>query len=124
MSLKKLSFALFILFLTCFGNKVSAQEFGLQINAGLMNYGGDLQTKLYTFKEVKLTAGAELRYQINKFAVRAGFNYGSVQSDDKKIKQFIYRNLSFKSNIAEASLCLEYDFFSPDGNSKLVPYIF
>ena len=120
MSLKKLSFVLFILFLTCFENKVSAQEFGLQINAGIMNYGGDLQTKLYTFKEVKLTAGADLRYQINKFAVRAGFNYGSIQADDK----FASRNLSFKSNITEASLCLEYDFFSFDQDHKLLPYVF
>ena len=124
MSLKKLSFALFILFHTCFENKVSAQEFGLQINAGLMNYGGDLRTTPYTFREVKLTAGADIRYQINKFAVRAGFNYGSIQSDDKKIKSFIYRNLSFKTNITEASLCLEYDIFSPDQDHKLIPYVF
>jgi len=124
MSLKKLPFALFILILTCFKNKISAQDFGIQINAGLMNYGGDLQTQVYTFNEAKLTAGINLRYQINKFALRAGFNYGSVQGDDKKIKAFVNRNLNFKSNITEGNLCLEYNFFSLESESKLIPYAF
>src|SRR5690349_7438729 len=119
MSLKKLSFVLFILFHTCFENKVSAQEFGLQINAGLMNYGGDLQSKVYTFDNAKVTAGIGLRYQVNKFAVRAGFNYGSVEGDDR----FPTRNLHFNTNIAEGNLCLEYTFFSPDKDIKILPYI-
>ena len=123
MSLKKFPFALFILFLTCFENEISAQ-FGVQVNAGLMNYGGDLQTQAYTFKEAKLTAGANLRYQINKFALRAGFNYGAIQGDDKKIEAFVNRNLNFKSTITEANLCLEYDFIPADETHKLIPYIF
>ena len=124
MSWKKLSFALFILFLTCLKNKISAQDLGIQVHAGLMNYGGDLQSQVYTFKEAKLTAGVELRYQVNKFAIRAGVNYGSVQGDDKKIKAFVNRNLNFKSNITEANLCLEYNFFSLESDNKFIPYIF
>lgn len=120
MSLKKLPFALFILFLTCFKNAIRAQEFGLQINAGLMNYGGDLQGKAYTFDKAKITAGVNLRYQVDKFALRAGFNYGSVEGDDK----LVARNLSFKTNIAEGNLCLEYNFFSPEKRMKIQPYIF
>ena len=117
---RKLSFVLFILFLTCFESAIHAQEFGLQINAGLMNYGGDLQSKGYTFNKAKLTAGIGLRYQVNKFALRAGFNYGSIEGDDK----LSTRNLKFKSNISEANLCLEYDLFSLDQDQKLIPYIF
>jgi hypothetical protein len=124
MNLKKLPFALFILFLTCLKTEIHAQQLGLQINAGLMNYGGDLQTKVYTFNEAELTAGANLLYQVNNFVLRAGFTYGSIQGDDKKIQQFAHRNLNFKSTITEASLCLEYDFFSADKDRKLIPYIF
>ncbi len=124
MNLKKLPFALFILLLTSIENEISAQEFGLQINGGLMNYGGDLQTKLYTFNESQLTAGANLIYQVKNFALRAGFTYGSVHADDKKVDAFANRNLSFKSIITEGSLCLEYDFFSADNDHKLIPYVF
>lgn len=123
MSLKKLPFALFILFLTCLKNEVSAQ-LGIQINAGLMNYGGDLQSQVYTFKEAKLTAGVNLRYRVKKFALRAGFNYGSIQGDDKKIKAVVNRNLNFKSTITEGNLCLEYNFFSAESSNKIMPYVF
>ena len=123
MSFKNLPFALFILFLTCLKNEIRAQEFGLQINAGLMNYGGDLQSQVYTFNEAKFTAGIGLRYQINKFAVRADFNYGNIEGDDKK-SNVMRRNLNFKSTITEGNLCLEYNFFSADKGMKIMPYIF
>ncbi len=95
----------------------------MQVNAGLMNYGGDLQSKPYTFNESEPTAGVSLSYRINKFGLLAGFNYGSVQADDKKIA-FTARNLNFKSKITEGILCLEYYFLSPDKDYKLIPYIF
>jgi uncharacterized protein DUF6089 len=123
MSLKKFPFALFILFLTCLKNEISAQELGLQINAGLMNYGGDLQPKSYTFSEAKLTAGIGIRYEIKRFALRAGINYGSVQGDDKLTRNK-NRNLNFKSAIAEGSLCLELNLFPVESDNKFNPYIF
>jgi hypothetical protein len=125
MSLKKFSFALFILILTCLKNDTSAQRgLGLEFNAGLMNYGGDLQSQGYTFSEAKLTAGIGIRYQIKRFALRAGINYGSVQGDDKKSKGNENRNLNFKSTIAEGNLCLELNLFPVESDNKFNPYIF
>lgn len=114
---------IFIL-LTCLQTALNAQNLSVQINSGLMNYGGDLQTQVYTFNEAELTAGANIKYSIKNFGLRLGFNYGSVQADDKKIKQFAARNLNFKSKIAEANLCFEYDFFATDDDKKFLPYFF
>ena len=50
-SAHKRIFAGFIFLLLC--NAVPAQELSVQIATGLMNYGGDLQNKVYTFKQAQ-----------------------------------------------------------------------
>ncbi len=125
MSLRKIPFALFVLILACLKNDASAQQgLGLEFNAGLMNYGGDLQSKAYTFSEAKLTTGIGIRYQIKRFALRAGINYGSVEGDDRKSKENANRGLNFKSTIAEGNVCLELNLFSVESDNKFNPYIF
>ncbi|HVX25906.1 MAG TPA: DUF6089 family protein [Parafilimonas sp.] len=123
MVLRNLVFRIFIL-LTCLHTTLHAQDLSLQFNGGLMNYGGDLQSQVYTFKESELTAGANIRYTIKNYSLRLGFNYGSVQGDDKKGTQYASRNLNFNSNIVEGNLCLEYDLFAMDDDKKFIPYAF
>lgn len=114
-----------VIFLCVFLSKISlAQQFNLQLATGLMNYGGDLQSQLYTFKKSKPTIGINGLYQIKHIGLRAGFAYGRVSAQDKLTSKFEKRNLRFSSNIIEANLCFEYDFFSVDKNSKIVPYVF
>ena len=124
MILKNFWVALFVLILLCFKMEVYTQALSLQVNTGLINYGGDLQTKPFTFNQSQLTAGAALIYRVKNFALRAGFNYGNVKADDNKTARFAARNLNFKSAITEGSLCLEYNFFQADPENKFMPYIF
>jgi len=121
MSLRSFAFQL-IFFLTCL-KTTTAQNLSMQINAGLMNYGGDLQSQVYTFTEAQLSAGLNLKYSIGNFGLRAGFNYGKIEGDDSKGK-YPLRNLSFKSTVIEANGCLEYDFDNAAKDRKLIPYLF
>lgn len=112
----------FLLFISVVSN-ISAQRVSLQIALGLMNYGGDLQGKGYTFAQSEFSFGASLMYSINKFSVRAGFNAGKVQGSDSANTGFATRNLSFASSIVDGNLCLQYDIFSLE-DKKFTPYIF
>lgn len=120
MTLRNSGIALFVLILLYLKTNVSAQELSLQVNTGLMNYGGDLRTSFFTFNQSQLTAGANIIYRVNNFGLRAGLTYGNIKADDK----FSERNLSFKSVVTEFNFCLEYDFLSADKERKFIPYIF
>lgn len=122
MSVRILSFTSIILSVF-FISTVDAQELSLQLNTGLMNYAGDLQPKGFTFSGSQLTGGAAAMVRVNHFVLRAGFNYGDVQGDDKQTINKV-RNLNFKSAIAEFNGCLQYDIISPDRDSKIIPYVF
>ena len=122
---KKTCHILSLLFLTVFfQNSLRAQELSVQLSAGLMNYGGDLQQQTYSFTLAKPTIGATLAYRVNHFVIRTGFVYGTVSADDKQSSLYKMRNLNFSSSITEANLCLEYDLFIIDENRKFTPYIF
>lgn len=110
------------LLLLCLCKTSLYAQLGIQLNGGIMNYGGDLQAKVYTLNQSELTGGVALLYGFNNFFLRAGFNYGSVQADDAKSK-IAYRNLSFKSNISDVNLSLGYDIKLHE-DSKLIPYVF
>ena len=88
-----------------------------------MNYGGDLESSVYTFRHANFSIGADLAYRINKFSLRTGFNVGSVHGDDFTNTNYKHRNLSFSTNIFDANLSLQYDFFSMD-EKKFTPYVF
>jgi hypothetical protein len=121
---KKHWIPLLIIFSILFQNTLPAQQLSLQLSAGLMNYGGDLQDKTYSFTLTHPTVGATLAYQVEHFVLRGGFVYGRVSGDDKQSTLYEARNLSFASNITELSFCLQYDFFLIDENRKFTPYVF
>lgn len=99
-------------------------QLSFQIAPGIMNYGGDLQTKGYTFQHANFSIAAALAYRINKISLRAGITYGKIYGDDLSNTGYKTRNLSFATNIADANLCLQYDLFLLDDNRKFTPYIF
>jgi hypothetical protein len=106
-----------------FHASMHAQEWGVQISPGLMNYGGDLQTKAYTFQQAHLSISAGLIYTIQKFSIRGDFTFGKVEGNDANNTKYKYRNLSFYSNISDVNLILQYDILSLD-NRKFTPYVF
>src|SRR6267154_1438551 len=103
-------FCFFIIFLSLY-NVLSAQELSVRISPGIMNYGGDLQTKVYTFQNANFSIAADVMYRVDKFSLRGGITYGKVNGNDLNNTSYKDRNLSFFSNIADANLCLQYDFF-------------
>ncbi len=113
----------FTILIICLFNAGANAQFGIQVNTGLMNYGGDLQRSPFTFKESRLTAGGSLLYSFHNFVLRGSLTAGGIQADDAKTKVYAARNLSFKSSIKEISGCLEYDIKLHE-ESKFIPYIF
>jgi hypothetical protein len=114
---------LFVFFCLIFFIHSNAQ-LSIQLSPGIMNYGGDLQNKVYTLQDAQFSIGGSLIYSIDKFGIKGSLTYGNVQGDDSTNTGFTGRNLSFGSKIYEASLCLQYDFFRLDENRKFTPYIF
>jgi opacity protein-like surface antigen len=103
---------------------VHAQNVSIQVSPGLMNYGGDLQNKGYTFQNANLSISGSLIYTINKFSIKGSLTYGNVGGNDSGSTKFKFRNLSFRSKIYEAGLCVQYDFLKLDDNHKFTPYLF
>lgn len=104
------------------GQKLHADFFG-----GFANYQGDLQGKRFTLKNSGPAFGLGLSYDItNKLIVRGVATYLKVGADDKDnttAKGITFRNLNFKTQIAEAQLALEYNFFDLAERS-FTPYVF
>ncbi|MEO8713188.1 MAG: DUF6089 family protein, partial [Parafilimonas sp.] len=107
-----------------FSNELHAQQLSMQISPGLMNYGGDLQNKVYTFQEANFSLSAGVIYSINKISLRSRFTVGKIKGNDLHNTKYKNRNLSFASNISEASVTLEYDLHLLDEPQKFTPYIF
>ena len=104
------------------GDFLSRSEFVL--TGGGMNYLGDLNDQS-AFGEVHPAGGLGLRCRIdNRWSVRLQGVYGSISASEDCIAA---RNLSFRSNIYEGALMLEFDF-RPFGagatESQWTPYIF
>ena len=125
MTVKKYHAIIILVFLVfIFRSRLAAQELGLQISAGLMNYGGDLQQKSYSLNLVHPAVAVNLAYQVNHIVLRGGFTYGKVSADDVQNSLYKDRNLNFTSNISEINLCLQYDFLLTNETRKFTPYVF
>ncbi len=105
---------------------VSAQQ-RLHVTAfgGFANYSGDLQTKRLTLDQSNAVFGLGVKYDLTQhFAVRAGFNYASVQGTDKKNEGLLKaRNLSFETRIFEGNVLLEYTLFDLS-EKRFSPHVF
>ena len=106
---------------SCFG-----QTWEAEILAGVSGYNGDLIKPHFAAKSIRPAIGVNLKYNIdNSILLRAGISWLKVAGDDKNNKQVDLRarNLNFKSNIIEASLCVEYNLLEPE-IFDAYPYIF
>jgi opacity protein-like surface antigen len=103
----------------------SQQRVHLTILGGFSNYQGDLQTKNLTLNQANLAVGAGLQYDFTPhIAARLGFNYGSLEADDKQNSGLLRaRNLNFHTKIVEGSLLLQYTLFDLS-DKRLSPYVF
>jgi hypothetical protein len=106
---------------SCFG-----QTWEAEVLAGVSGYKGDLIKHNFSVRSMRPAIGVNLKYNIdNAILLRAGISWLKVTGDDKYNKQVDLRarNLNFKSDIIEASLCVEYNLLEPE-IFNAYPYIF
>lgn len=104
-----------------------AQSLHADVYAGVANYQGDLQGKIFTFDKSGISGGLGLSYDLtNKLIIRTAVNFAKVQGNDKYNttgKGVEIRNLNFRTDILEAQLGLEYNLFDLSERS-FTPYLF
>ena len=113
----------FFLLITNFCN---GQQWQAEVMVGVSGYNGDLTQKWLTLKTLKPAISLNLKYDVdNRLIIRAGIAWAQVAADDKNNKQLNLkmRNLNFKSDILEGSLCAEINLFEP-GIYTSYPYLF
>jgi hypothetical protein len=125
---------IFFFVLACIGISTgNAQVFHKYSELGLFGgasyYMGDLNPGKQFFMP-RLAGGIVYRYNPSRrFAWRIHGIYGSVQADDAKSSadNQLLRNLSFRSQVIEAAVLLEFNFFNYEignPNTPATPYIF
>ncbi len=112
-------------------NLARSQDIEAGIMVGPSNYSGDLTADRLTFSETQPAAGLLFRYYFSpKFNLKASLSYARVSGDDENYDDINFRekrNLSFKSNIFEASIQGEYNILPYISNTKEYnwsPYVF
>jgi opacity protein-like surface antigen len=122
-----------IVFLLCFlaASKIWAQHTEVGVNAGAAFYKGDLShTFPGTVKEAHPAFGLFMRSNPSDYiSYKLMFNYAAVSGRDKHAIEddLLKRDLSFKTNILELGLQLEYNIkgYQPYAlSSPFSPYIF
>jgi len=104
-----------------------SQRLSVDLMPGLMNYGGNLQTRGITYIEAQFGFEVGLEYRLSdKFGLRGDYLTGKLEGSDKfATNSFdINRNLSSTTLINEVSLSLEYDIFKLRIDKIWTPYVF
>lgn len=100
----------FLLFFVCF-SKIWAQRLELGGFFGISTYLGDLQQPQIELLEINQAKGLFMRYNLSGIlAVKSSFIWGKISGNDANytnIYPISQRNLSFQSDLYEASLQLE-----------------
>lgn len=95
-----------------------AQEgWQVEIMPGVAVYRGDLSQGPFSLKSVGPGFNANVKYDFGDMVVlRGGIGWGMLQGDDQQSKkEYIrIRNLSFKTMVAELSLCAEVNLLDPE----------
>lgn len=95
----------------------------LGIFGGIVSYQGDLQPTSFDFERARPMFSISLRQPLsNKFSVRAGFSVGSVAATDRHNRGYLKpRNLSFRTDIQEAFLYLDWSLLDL-ANYRMTPF--
>jgi hypothetical protein len=103
-----------------------AQNFFINLDAGVANYDGELQQKRYTFSQAHPGGGLGIGYEASPHIILStGFLFTAISGADKNSTNpgAQARNLSFNTNIFEWNVRGEYQLFDLSDRS-LSPYIF
>jgi opacity protein-like surface antigen len=121
--MKRITIIVLVFFAT---GKIDAQQLFFNIAGGMINYGGDLQEKLFTFNQANRALSAGASYKFSKYiSVSAAFTSGKLAASDLKTNSTnSRRNLSFYSNLTEGSLTLEAGLNDVPNINRFTPYLF
>lgn len=113
-----------VIFVIALAEKGESQRLYLHIDGGAMNYGGDLQDKLFTLSQANAVIGGGLYYKLSDhIALEGSLVTGKLASSDAKSNTESYRrNLSFYSTITEASLLVRVNLWDVPGDKRFTPY--
>ncbi|MEP6846819.1 MAG: DUF6089 family protein [Panacibacter sp.] len=105
--------------------RIQAQRLYIHIEGGAVNYGGDLQDKVFTLNQANSLLGGGIHYKVsNIFSLEASFSAGKLSASDAKSNADSYRrNLSFYTNITEGSVMVQASLKDVLGNAKFTPYV-
>lgn len=107
---------LYLVLLFC-SNASNAQRFELGLHGGVCNYYGDIAPSV-KLNETHGTGGLYARLNLNhSWALRTEFNRYTISGNDENFEFNKIRNLSFKTNINEAAMILEFNYL------KYGPYV-
>jgi hypothetical protein len=95
------------------------------VQAGMMNYLGDLNPNSFTFTNTNAFTGVYLTKPLTtKVNLRAGVAMGKIGAADKYNRGYLVpRNLSFESNIRDIYAGFEWSVISSE-RSRISPYLF
>lgn len=116
-------YILIVLVMLNFEVNVYAQDFEVDLSAGISNYFGDLQpSKHYSLKNPKPYFSPSIKYGFNAHLYwRASLSLASVYgADNSSVND---RNLNFSSKIQEFNTGLEYRLINPE-KFPITPYAF
>ncbi|CAN5810369.1 hypothetical protein BH10BAC2_BH10BAC2_19800 [soil metagenome] len=116
---------LLIILICTLAEQVKSQRLYLHIDGGAINYGGDLQDKLFTLNQANSLFGAGLYYKLSThIGIEGLLVTGKLAASDAKSNTESYRrNLSFYSTITEASLLVRGNLRDVPDEKKFTPYI-
>jgi len=111
-------FHLVVLFFIANLSFANAQEgWHVEVMPGVAVYRGELSQGAFSLKSVGPGISANVKYDFGDMIVlRSGIAWGMLQGDDKLSKKDYIRtrNLSFKTMVAELSLCAELNLLDPE----------
>lgn len=109
-----------------FSTILPAQKIFVHVGAGVMNYSGDLQSKVYTLNQADADIQVGVGYQFSQhFTVNYFIATGKLKGSDAKTNvNRTPRNLSFYSSIGETAFTLEASLTDVTGVYNFTPYVF
>lgn len=122
--LKRFAVVIAMIFITISG---SSQTLELGLFGGGSYYLGDMNTAMH-FSQTQFSYGLLARFNVNsRWAIKMGYNRGTVKSDDSKNATIANQGLNFQSTINDITVVGEFNFleyFTGSKRNYVTPYIF
>lgn len=112
-----------ILLLIAINNIAFSQKVSIDLYAGSSNYSGDIQAKIFTFKQSLFAFGIGASYEFDpRLKGRIAFNKAEVWADDRFNPKNSERNLNFATDLYEGQVAAELSLLDLE-EFPITPYV-